>query len=137
MVPSEFGLGPSSTPHIDLFAAEQMAIRKDLKQAVLENPGFEWTAFFVGQFTNYLGYGCDSKDAVGMDHSLLWNGELCNHETCFMLRYLPVKEMTVDIPVQDDGTVPQVTMTTSKFWNAMLVCTSTITCFPHPRSTEP
>ncbi|KIW05324.1 uncharacterized protein PV09_03845 [Verruconis gallopava] len=95
-VASEFGLGPLGTAEVDLFALEQLPIRLALKAAAREHPDFEWTAFYNGAFMNYLGYGCENAEAVGMDHSFLFN----------------VKAMTADIPVKEDGSFPDLTMTT-------------------------
>ena len=72
---SEFGAGPSTTELIDLFAQEQLPIREALKQAARENTAFEWTAFYNGQFLEYLGYGCEKAEANGMNHSLMWDCE--------------------------------------------------------------
>jgi hypothetical protein len=57
-----------------LFAFEQIGVREALQQAAKENPDFEWTAYYNGMFTNYLGFGCDDEKVAGMDHSLMFEG---------------------------------------------------------------
>ena len=74
-VMSDFGAGPVTTGSIDLFSCEQLPIRQALQQAAKDHADFEWTAFYPGQFMNYLCYDNENEAAVGMDHSLMWDGE--------------------------------------------------------------
>jgi hypothetical protein len=69
------------------------------RKAKVQNPQFEWAAFPLGLFMNYLGHGAknEAKALAGKndDGIFVWN----------------VKDMKADIPLTDDGTIPRITMT--------------------------
>ncbi|KAF2005676.1 NAD(P)-binding protein [Amniculicola lignicola CBS 123094] len=96
-VPAEFGSGLSSLSHISMFAP-LLEIHAACQNAKHSNPNFEWTAFRLGLFMNYLGYGAaDEVTALnGLQDS--W------------VPYWDVKNMVAKLPLRKDGGVPRISL---------------------------
>lgn len=97
-VPAEWGPGPKAAERIQLLSP-QLELRQALRDAKAKNANFEWAAFRVGMFMNYLGIGAkDEESALA--------GKRDDGQMMFY-----VKEMRVEIPETADGAVPSVSMT--------------------------
>jgi hypothetical protein len=69
------------------------------KKTTAERPGkFEWAAFHVGLFMNYLGLGCPNRDALaGLtdEYRFIWD----------------LENMRAVIPLNEQGKIPRITFT--------------------------
>ena len=96
--PADWGIGPKSTPLIEMLSPQEQ-VWDECKKTAAEHPGrFEWAAFHLGLFMNYLGLGCPNKDALaGLqdEYKFIWD----------------VENMHAEIPLTEKGDIPRITLT--------------------------
>jgi hypothetical protein len=98
--PAEFGPGPLAAYSIGIMAP-QIEVRNACREMKERHPDdFEYAAFHLGAFMNYLGVGSENEEDA-----------LHGFEDNWRDVWWHVKEMKADIPLTKDGKVPRVTMT--------------------------
>jgi hypothetical protein len=96
--PSDWGLGPLTPPQVQVLHP-QVEVWKACREAAAVHAGkFEWASFHLGAFMNYLGWGCQTEDAL--------NG--LADDTAFIF---DIKNMRANIPLNREGKAPRITMT--------------------------
>lgn len=97
--PAEFGCGPLAARNISMLAP-QIPVIDACRAAKLQYPDFEFAAFHLGIFMNYLGYGSINEEDALHGFNDNWEDS-----------WWHINTMRAEIPLTRKGDIPSVTMT--------------------------